>query len=146
MDGWILTKPAQINYWEIEKNWSDFGDLDLFQSHWRSKNIVNCLVFIIFPKWTDWLIKAWNIDIYIILEIEKKYNKFWWPFPYFQGHREVKECWKMTCLHHISWRNGWIVTKLAKIQHLIIIGRGFITDLFLVTLTHFFQDNLQIHS
>ena len=29
MDEWILITPAKINYLNMEKNWSDFGDMDL---------------------------------------------------------------------------------------------------------------------
>ena len=46
--GCISIEPVQINYWEIERNRSDFGDLDLiFKVTKKSKNVEKCLVFVI---------------------------------------------------------------------------------------------------
>ena len=33
----------------------------------------------------------------------------------FSRSQEGSDCWKMACLHPISWRNGWILTKLAQL-------------------------------
>ena len=33
--------------------------------------------------------------------------------PFSRSHLGL-DCWKMACLHCISWRNGWILTKLAQ--------------------------------
>ena len=34
--------------------------------------------------------------------------------PFSRSHKGL-ECWKMACLRPISWRNGWILTKLAEL-------------------------------
>ena len=33
----------------------------------------------------------------------------------FSRSQEGSDCWKMTCLHPISWMNGWILTKLVHL-------------------------------
>ena len=38
-DGWVLTKSAQIYFWEMKKNWSDSGDLDPTS---RSQKVRKC--------------------------------------------------------------------------------------------------------
>ena len=35
--------------------------------------------------------------------------------PFSSSHKGL-DCWKTTCLHPISWRNGWILTKLAQLD------------------------------
>ena len=34
--------------------------------------------------------------------------------PFSRSHKCL-DCWKTACLHPISWRNGWILTKLAQL-------------------------------
>ena len=59
INGWILTKFAQTHYWDREKKWLDFGDLDLIsRSHRHFK------IFKFWPQkaclhsfsWTKWRI------------------------------------------------------------------------------------------
>ena len=33
--------------------------------------------------------------------------------PFSRSHKGL-DCWKIACLHCISWSNGWILTKLAQ--------------------------------
>ena len=50
----------------------------------------------------------------ILLWHGKELIRFWWPWPHFQGHTSL-DYWNMACLHPISWRNRWILTKLAQL-------------------------------
>ena len=34
--------------------------------------------------------------------------------PFSRSHKGL-DCWKIACLHRISWRNKWILTKLAQL-------------------------------
>ena len=35
--------------------------------------------------------------------------------PFLRSHKGL-DCWKMACLHPISWRSRWILTKLAQLH------------------------------
>ena len=54
-----------------------------------------------------------NLYIYIV-ETWKRTDKILVTTP-FSRSQEGLDCWKMACLHPISWRNGWILTKLAQL-------------------------------
>ena len=54
---------------------------------------------------------------YTSLGWEKEVIRFWWPWPYFQGHLHYKDSKSEPCVRSISWINRWNLTKLAQIHH-----------------------------
>ena len=54
-----------------------------------------------------------NLHSYIVLT-RKELIRFWWLTLFSRSHKGL-DCWKMACLHPISWRNGWILTKLVHL-------------------------------
>ena len=48
-----------------------------------------------------------------LLGLGKEVIRFWWPWPYFQGH--YKDSKSEPCVHSISWINRWNLTNLAQI-------------------------------
>ena len=50
MDGCILPKSAQINHWEMEKNCSDFGHLDLIFNVTGGQRMFKNAFFIVSPE------------------------------------------------------------------------------------------------
>ena len=47
----------------------------------------------------------------------KEVIKFWWPWPYFQGHYIIKTLKVSLVYTLISWINRWNLTKLAQIHN-----------------------------
>ena len=107
MNGWILTKHIYLYCCNLEKNWLDFGDLDpIFKVALRLILLENGLSAPCpLKEWVDFdqtytLIKlyCWDMQITVIFGDLDPISKV----------TEVLDCWKMACLHPISWRNGWI--------------------------------------
>ena len=72
--------------------WLDFGDLDLFlRSQWYFGWRWRLLSFLCIIFWTNW----WNFDqtcIDTLLGGGKELLRFWWPWPYIQGHSGTLKC------------------------------------------------------
>ena len=112
-NGWILTKLAQLYCWDIQKNWLDFGDLDpIFKVTWGLRLLEN-------GSSAPYLLKEWMDFDQTCTSILHWHGKelirfFFTLTPFSRSHKGL-DCWKMACLHLISWRNSWILTKLAQL-------------------------------
>ena len=55
-----------------------------------------------------------NLQSYIVGTCKRTYYILVTLISFSRSH-EGLDCWKMACLHPISWRNGWILTKLVHL-------------------------------
>ena len=133
MDKLIFTRLAQIYHCEMEKNWLDFADLDLIfkvtEGHWVLEKMA-CQHNIF---WTEWWMDLKQTCTDISLWNEKELIRFWWPWPYFQGHRRSEML--KNGLSEPYLLNGWMDFNQTCIN--ISLGDGKETDKILVTLTSF---------
>ena len=84
MNGWILTKLAQLHCWDRDKNWLYFGDLNpIFK-------VTRGLRFLENDLSAPYLLNEWmdlgRICTSILLWNGKEVIRFWWPWLHFQGH------------------------------------------------------------
>ena len=114
MNGWIFTKPVRLYCWDMEKNWLDFGDLDpIFKVTGGLRLLENGLSTpYLQNEWKDFD-QTCTSTLYIVVTRKKTH---------FQGHTMdyIVEKW-LICT--ISWRNGWILTKVGKMAFLHTISR-----------------------
>ena len=86
-DGRILTKLAQIHYWEGGTSWLDFGDLDSISkvtaTFFNVWNFV-CVRYLM-NQWAD--LDQTCTDT--MLGGCEELIRFWWPWPNFQGHSDL---------------------------------------------------------
>ena len=66
-------------------------------------------------SWRNEWIEFYQTCTAILLGHGQELVRFWWLRPYFQSHTSSKNVGKCLFLHPISWRNGWILAKLAQI-------------------------------
>ena len=86
-----------LKHW---KNWLGFGDLDLIFM------ATLCLLKVgwFWPNLHSYIVWTCRRTNYILVTLT----------PFSRSHKGL-EHWKMACLHPISWRNVWILTKLAQV-------------------------------
>ena len=90
-NGWNLTELAQIYHKNWAKKWLDFGDLDLISkvtTLWILKKV--SLVNAVKSLCAHYLFNQWLEFDQISTDTSSGWGKevirFWWPWPYFQGH------------------------------------------------------------
>ena len=83
-----------------------------FQGHRRAQIVGKWLVCILSHEGMEgfWL----NLYIYIVVTLKKNWLDFDDHDPFSRSHKGLI-CWKMACLHPISWRNRRISTKLVHL-------------------------------
>ena len=130
MNGWILTKLVQLYCWERDKEWLDFGDLGpIFKVTGGVRFLVNGLIApYLQNEWMDF-----DLYSYVVVTWKRTDQILMTLTPFSRSHKGL-DCWKMVCLHPISWRNGWILTKFAQLYCCDMWKR---TDYIFVTLTPF---------
>ena len=107
---WNLTKLAQIHNWNWGKKWLDFDDLYLIfkvtPAFWNSdfdrKSL--CAHFVL-----NQLMEFYQSTTGTSLGHWKEVNRFWWPWPHFQGHYIIKTLkMSLVCsLSHESIEGIW---------------------------------------
>ena len=113
MDGWILTKLVHLYCWDTEKYLLDFCDLDpIFKVTIWLRLLENglsapCLLKKMggfWPNLHSYIVGTWKRTDYIFVTLT----------PIFKVTSGL-DCWNMACLHPISRRKGWILTKLVHL-------------------------------
>ena len=98
---WVdFDQTCKLYFCDMHRNWLYFSDLhSIFKVRLGLRLLVNGLSALYRRTCTS-----------ILLWHGKELVRFWWPWPHFQvtlGLRLLENC----C---ISWRNGWILNKLAQ--------------------------------
>ena len=106
---YFQNKLVHIYCCDMEKNWSDFSDLDLiFKVTQGLRLLENGLSA---PHLMKELMDFDQTCTTILLWHEKELIRFWWPWPHFQGHRraQIVEKW-LFCTLPPEWMDGfWLV-------------------------------------
>ena len=90
INGWILTKLAQLYCWDRDKNWLDFGDVDPIFKVTRGLRFRKMVCLHPFAWRNGWILTKHTL---ILL----------WPWPYFQDHtRSYKVLAQIYC-----WDIDW---------------------------------------
>ena len=109
MNEWILAKLTQIYHRVGKKCWLDFGDLTPFSSSHEGldcwKMAAKWHVCTLSPEGTNGF---WpNLHIYIARACKRTDKILVTLIPFLRSH-EGLYCWKLACLHPVSWWNWWI--------------------------------------
>ena len=110
----VLTILTQTHYWDGDKKWLDFGELDLIFKFWPKKACQHSLL----NQMTD----SGQTPYIVMLGWFKDLIRFWWHWPYFQGHHTICKHFKFwsqkAWMHPISWTKWWT----GQSSYIVMLG------------------------
>ena len=114
LKGWILTKLVHLYCWDRDKELIRFWwPWPHFQGHMMAQIVGKWHSCTLSPEWMDgfWL----NLYIYIVVTWKKNWLYFGDLDPVFKVTWGLRLLKNVFFWHPFSWRNGWILTKLAQL-------------------------------